>query len=247
MSSNNTLADHHPEPELISIPIGSFMMGSRSDEPNRDPDEHWHEVRIQYPFALGKYPVTFAEYDAFCTVTERKKPSDIWGRGRYPVINVTWYDAMAYCQWLSALTGQHYRLPSEAEWEYACRAGTTTAYYCGDSIDGRQAVFQPAWFHFRQWFKAVKPYPVGQWPANPWGLHDMHGNVWEWTGSAYNVNYSGSELEVLPMDADPRIQRVMRGGAWINDSGWLRSAQREHEPPNQFGTSISFRIARSDG
>ncbi len=246
MSNDHLTTDPHPEPQLITLSAGRFMMGSRGAEPQRDPDEHWHEVCVPLAFALGRYPVTFAEYDVFCRTTDRRPILDMgWGRGQRPVINVSWYDAMAYCQWLSEVTGYAYRLPSEAEWEYACRAGTTTAYSCGETINEQRAVFQPAWYQLLQRFKVTKTQPVGQYPANPWGFHDMHGNVWEWTGSAYNAHYAGQELNVLPIDADAKTARVLRGGGWINDSGWLRSAQREHKLPSYFGSHIGFRVARS--
>lgn len=123
-------------PEMVVVPAGRFMMGSAEGEARSYGDERpRHEVTIARPFALGRYPVTFAEYDRFCEATGRKRPGDEgWGRGRRPVINVSWEDATAYCAWLSQETGKTYRLPSEAEWEYACRAGTSTAYWWGDDI-----------------------------------------------------------------------------------------------------------------
>ena len=121
-------------PELIVIPAGSFLMGSPDDEEKRDVGESpQHDVTFARPFALGRFPLTFEEYDHFCNQTGRRKPPDEnWGRGRRPVINVSWEDAGAYCVWLSEMTNESYRLPSEAKWEYACRAGTTTPFWIGE-------------------------------------------------------------------------------------------------------------------
>jgi len=131
----DTLKDGSQEPLMVVIPGDRFLMGSPADEPGRRSDERQHEVEVA-PFAIGKYAVTFEEYDRFAEVTRRDKPSDQgWGRGRRPVINLNWHDAVAYAEWLSQQTGQAYRLLTEAEWEYACRAGTTTAYHFGASIN----------------------------------------------------------------------------------------------------------------
>ena len=123
-------------------------------------------------YAMGKYPVTFEQYDNFCELTGREKPDDAsFGRGNRPVINVNWHDAVAYCEWLSAQTGRSFDLPTEDQWEYACRAGTTTAYNWGDEWDRAKANGDNA---------VGKTTPVGSYPPNAFGLYDMHGNVWEW-------------------------------------------------------------------
>jgi formylglycine-generating enzyme required for sulfatase activity len=130
-------------------------------------------VSIGQRFAIGRYPVTFDEYDRFCETRRREKPSDNgWGRGRRPVVNVSWLDAQDYISWLSQETGLAYRLPSEAEWEYACRAGTATRYSFGDVLARDNANYAASGLHHTT--------EVGDYRANPWGLHDMHGNVWEW-------------------------------------------------------------------
>ena len=135
----DALKDGSQGPVMVVIPAGRFQMGSPLDEPERRDDERQHEVEVA-PFSLGKYEVTFEEYDRFATATKREKPSDeSWGRGRRPVINVTWVDAVAYAEWLSRQTGQTYRLPTEAEWEYAARAGTTTPFCFGVTISTEQA------------------------------------------------------------------------------------------------------------
>jgi formylglycine-generating enzyme required for sulfatase activity len=128
------------------------------------------------PYSIGKYPVTFEEYDYFCEATGREKPSDEgWGRGRRPVINVTAYDAEAYCEWLSKVTGKFYRLPTENEWEYACRGGSDGEYCFGDDVS---QLVDYAWYSDNS---EGKTHPVGEKKPNNYGLYDMHGNVWEWT------------------------------------------------------------------
>lgn len=161
-------------PLLTVIPAGRFLMGPPDSEPNRSNIEGpQHEVIIAQPFALGVYAVTFMEYRHFCEITGRKLPDDNgWGRENRPVINVSWYDAQAYCVWLSEQTNQSYWLPSEAEWEYACRAGTQTPFHTGETINPDQANFAR---------KHAKTLPVGSFAPNTFGLYDMHGNVWEWT------------------------------------------------------------------
>lgn len=163
-------------PELVVIRPGGFMMGSTEEEEGSDAFERpQHHVTIAERFAIARYPVTFREYDWFCEAIGRKKPGDEgWGRGQRPVINVSWDDAQHYLVWLSQETGRTYRLPSEAEWEYACRAGTTTLYWFGDTITPKDANYAKSELH--------RTSEVGAYPANPWGLHDMHGNVLEGRG-----------------------------------------------------------------
>jgi len=161
-------------PELVVIPAGQFMMGSPEREEGRyDNEGPQHRVTIGQRFAIGRYPVTFDEYDRFCEAKQPKQPADEgWGRGRRPVINISWQDAQVYIAWLSQETGRAYRLPSEAEWEYACRAGTATRYSFGDAITPENANFSDSGLG--------RTSEVGAYSANPWSLYDMHGNVWEW-------------------------------------------------------------------
>ena len=175
-------------PELVALPAGEFLMGSPESEEGRFVDEGpRHRVTIGRRFALGRYPVTFEEYDHFC-VTQLAKPKDgNWGRGRRPVINVIWRDAVYYCDWLSRQTDKLYRLPSEAEWEYACRARTTTRYSFGDAITPKDANYAES--------KIGKTTEVGSYPPNPWGLHDMHGNVWEWVEDVWHDSYNGAPVD----------------------------------------------------
>jgi Uncharacterized conserved protein len=170
-------------PEMVMLPAGTFLMGSPPGEAER---AEWegpqHQVEISRRFAIGRYAVTFDEYDHFCEVTKREKLDDArWGRVRRPVINVSWEDAQAYLAWLSGETGQAYRLPSEAEWEYACRAGKTTPFSFGNTITPEQVNYNgnhPYGGGKKGPFRK-QTVPVGSLPANSWGLHEMHGNVWE--------------------------------------------------------------------
>ena len=171
-------------PEMVVIPAGSFLMGSPPSEPERSKYEGpHHRVTIDYRFAIGRYAVTFEEYDHFCEETNREKPADQgWGRSRQPAINVSWQDAMAFCGWLGKETGKPYRLPSEAEWEYACRAATTTAFSFGETVTPSQVNYDGNYTYAgsAKGVYRMRTVEVGGLPANPWGLHEMHGNAWEW-------------------------------------------------------------------
>lgn len=245
---HDRLRDGSAGPEMMIIPAGRFLMGSPKGEGKRKNNERQHEVMIEQPFALGRYPVIFDDYDRFCHATGRDKPEDEgWGRSRQPVINVSWHDAMAYCEWLSEQTGQVYRLPSEAEWEYACRAGTTTPFHFGGTIGTEQANYNGN-VTYGKGVKGEyreKTIPVGQFPANAWGLHDMHGNVWEWTGSEYDDGYTGREQGLLAADAADDVRRVFRGGSWVDFPHWVRSAFRFRNHPDNRDGLLGLRLARS--
>ncbi|MBL8252248.1 MAG: SUMF1/EgtB/PvdO family nonheme iron enzyme, partial [Candidatus Competibacter sp.] len=198
---HDKLLDGGDGPAMVVIPAGEFWMGSPESEAGRGSDEKQHKVMVQR-FAIGQYEVTFDEYDRFCDATKRKKPSDKdWGRGRRPVINVSWADATAYANWLSAQTDQSYQLPTEAEWEYAARAGTKTAYWWGTSVRGKRANCNGCG---SQWDNQ-KTALVGSFAANPWGLYDTVGNVWEWTCSLYDENYGGAEGKCIYTASVPSI------------------------------------------
>jgi formylglycine-generating enzyme required for sulfatase activity len=188
-------------------------------------------------FVIGKYEVTFEEWDACvadggCT----RKPDDQgWGRGRRPVINVSWEDAQAYIAWLKKQTGKPYRLPSEAEWEYAARAGTTTRYRWGDAIPPENANYGG---------NVGQTTEVGRYPANVWGLHDTSGNVWEWVEDRYHGSYDGAPRDGSAWFTGTESARVVRGGSWISEPRGLRSADRNrYEPGNRFDY-LGFRVAR---
>ncbi|MCX7112396.1 MAG: SUMF1/EgtB/PvdO family nonheme iron enzyme [Proteobacteria bacterium] len=239
------LQDGSLGPVMSIIPGGRFLMGSPENEAGRSNNERQHEVEVE-SFAIGQYAVTFEEYDRFAVATGRGKPKDQgWGRGRHPVINVTWNDAVAYAEWLSALTGEPYRLPTEAEWEFACRAGTTTPFHFGETISTDLANYNGN-YTYGNGKKGVyreKTVEVGQFPANAWGLHDMHGNVWEWTASVYDRQYGGAEWQV---SADYAAgNRVVRGGSWGGNPQYLRSAYRLGDTSDGAINFLGFRLARA--
>lgn len=228
-------------PLMTVIPAGRFMMGSPEDERGRSADEGpQHEVIIAKSFALGVYAVTFDEYDRFCREAGRKKPSDHgWRRENRPVINISWCDAQAYCAWLCEQTGLSYRLPSEAEWEYACRAGTATPFNTGDAIHSDQANFGMA---------HKKTLPVGSFPPNKLGLCDMHGNVWEWVQDCWHENYRNAPVDGsawLEASGGDCNRRVVRGGSWLDVPQGLRSANRYWSSTDDASNGLGFRIARA--
>nr|VFK00060.1 MAG: Formylglycine-generating enzyme, required for sulfatase activity, contains SUMF1/FGE domain [Candidatus Kentron sp. H]VFK00328.1 MAG: Formylglycine-generating enzyme, required for sulfatase activity, contains SUMF1/FGE domain [Candidatus Kentron sp. H]VFK04546.1 MAG: Formylglycine-generating enzyme, required for sulfatase activity, contains SUMF1/FGE domain [Candidatus Kentron sp. H] len=237
------LSDNSPGPPMQMIPVGEFLMGSPERE--GDLDEHpQHPVRIDAPFALGTWPVTFAEYDRFCAATHRWRSGDRgWGREQRPAINVSWQDARDYCAWLSRETGRYYRLPSEAEWEYAARAGTGTDYWWGDNIGANRANCDGCG---SEWDRRQTA-PVGAFAPNPFGLYDMAGNVWEWVADCWHDNYRGapdSGLAWEKANGGDCSKRAVRGGGWIFKPRRLRSANRGGVPFDKRVDYIGFRLAR---
>ncbi|MDG4552475.1 MAG: bifunctional serine/threonine-protein kinase/formylglycine-generating enzyme family protein [Candidatus Contendobacter sp.] len=229
------LRDWTEGPAMVVIPGGTFLMGSPESEMGRDNDERQHKVTVG-SFAIGQYAVTFAEYDRFCDVTRRQKPGDAgWGRGTRPVINVDWYDAMAYTEWLSQQTGQSYRLPTEAEWEYACRGGKV-----GEIYSGGNDIDQVAWYSGNS---GQQTHPVGRKAANGYGLYDMSGNTWEWTCSAYDKGYGGAEMKCAKKDTTSPL--AVRGGFWYYGPTRVRSATRDTIHPTDHTYTRGFRLARS--
>ena len=226
------------EPEMVAIPKGCFQMGSPESDKDRFTNEQQHEVCVD-AFKMGKYEVSFEEYEQFCDVTGCEKPNDKgWGRGNRPVINVNWDDATAYAEWLAKETGKRYRLPTEAEWEYAARGGRESLYPWGDKIGSNKANCDGCG---SQWDKE-KTAPVGSFAANDFGLYDTVGNVWEWTCSRYVHNYDGSEKKCV--EKGNESPRVVRGGAWGGGSGGARSAYRGWFSPLSRLYSLGFRLAQ---
>ena len=227
-------------PEMVVIRSGRFMMGSVEGEPDAYPEESpQHLVTIDYRFALGRYLVTFTEFEAFCAASSRRPPGDEgWSRGRFPVINVSWNDAQAFVAWLSSKTKRPYRLPTEAEWEYACRAGTTTRTFRGDSISVKHANYD---------HEHGRTSEVGSYPANPWGLYDLLGNVWEHVEDPYHETYVGAPDDGSAWLSDADLsRRVVRGGSFSYGSKDNRSAVRcDHDvtiPDRQHGFRVAFTI-----
>jgi formylglycine-generating enzyme required for sulfatase activity len=227
---------------------GEFQMGSPPEEQERLEHEQQHPIQVN-SFEMLKIPVTFAMYDAYCEIRDLNKPKDEgWGRGTRPVINVAYWNVVQYCLWLKKQTGWQIRLPTEAEWEYACRAGTTTPFWTGETITPKQANFDGSYPAFYSGgIKGVRrgmTTPVGEFPPNPWGLHDMHGNVWEWCSSEFDENYSGMEQLNACHRPENQNPRVVRGGSWYNVASVLRSASRNKLSPKLHFLKVGFRLVR---
>jgi formylglycine-generating enzyme required for sulfatase activity len=222
--------------ELVLVPAGKFMMGSPEKEANRDIDETQHEVTISQPFYMGKFLVTQEQYEK---VTGVVNPSKYKG-AKNPVEKVTWDDAQNFCKKLSTAGGKAVRLPTEAQWEYACRAGSTTAYGFGDSDE---ALAQYAWYSVNS---KIATHAVGEKKPNAWGLYDMHGNLWEWCQDLYGDKYYSESPKVDPQGpAKGTGAHVLRGGAWYTSTWDCRSAYRYwgwpgwHEPYDGFRVVVA--------
>ena len=231
-------------PRMVVVPAGEYMMGSRSKEGTND-ERPRHRVRIGKAFAVGKYEVTFAEWDA-CVAAggcRRYRPGDRgWGRGKRPVINVSWEDAKAYAGWLSEKTGKEYRLLSESEWEYVARAGATTAYWWGDEIGTGKANCDGCGSRWDD----DRTAPVGWFEANAFGLYDVHGNVWEWVEDCWRGSYSGAPADgSVWVSGGDCSKRVLRGGSWYFNPWHLRSANRNWYSAGFRNDGVGFRIART--
>ena len=257
--------------EMVAIPGETFTMGSPAGEGDND-EKPQHQVTVP-PFFMGKYPITQAQWQAIASRTDLKvkqdlnlKPADFKDRpdsDRRPVEQVSWYDAIEFCARLSKLTGREYRLPSEAEWEYACRAGTTTPFYFGETITGELANYDASDIYAGEpkgkYRKETTP--VGQFPSNDFGLYDMHGNVWEWCLDPWHDSYQGktqtdSEVwdeeqnaeqylldknNVIQLLSDKRT-RVLRGGSWLSLPRGCRSANRGRLSPDDRDDDNGFRV-----
>jgi formylglycine-generating enzyme required for sulfatase activity len=247
--SGASLKDCADCPEMILIPAGEFMMGSPDSELFRGLEPQ-HRVTVP-SFALGKYEITFAEWDA-CVAgggCMGPAPSDQgWGRGNHPLVDVTWEEANAYIDWLNQKTGKRYRLPSEAEWEYAARAGTTTAFAFGDTISTKQANYDgtTAFGEGQVGENRQQTVPVGSFPPNRFGLYDMHGNAWEWTEDCFVDGYgddapkNGGAYRVRDCG-----EHVVRGGSWVDPPQDLRSAARGSATLDTQSPGGGFRVARA--
>ena len=232
-------------PKMVVVPSGRFTMGSPPSEAGRDDDEGpQHEVTIGSRFAVGVYEVMFAEWDACVSAggCGGYRPDDSGiGRGRRPVTRVSWEDAQSYAAWLSGETGEAYRLLSESEWEYVARAGTRTRYWWGDDIGRNRA---NCWECGSRWDNQSTA-PVGGVAANDFGLHDVHGNVWEWVQDCWNASYDGAPDDGSAWESGNCSLRVLRGGSWYINPSDLRAAFRYRSQSGNRGYNYGFRVART--
>ncbi|MCK9305338.1 MAG: formylglycine-generating enzyme family protein [Bacteroidales bacterium] len=229
-------AQTRPVIEWVSVPAGTFYMGAPAIRDETYKDAPRHQVTLS-AFKMSKYEVTFSQYDKFCDATGRTKPNDQgWGRGNRPVIHITWDDAVAFAKWMGC------RLPTEAEWEYACRAGTNTSFNTGGILTTAQANYNgtipskniPAG-EFRK-----RTLPVGSFQPNAWGLYDMHGNVREYCSDWYGAYATSAQTD--PKGPSTGMYRVTRGGSWDWSATRCRSAHRSMDKPNLGGHCIGFRL-----
>ena len=230
-------------PKMVVVPSGRFTMGASSSEGGDSNERPMRRVSIDYQFAVGVYEVTFDEWYACVDAggCGNYIPDDEgWGRGNRPVINVNWEDAQSYVRWLSSRTGKTYRLLSESEWEYVARAGTETAYSWGDSIGVNRANCLGCG---SQWDE--KTAPVGSFEANAWGVHDMHGNVWEWVQDCYKSYYGVPPSDGSAWESEDCSDHVKRGGSGGYSPRYLRSAYRYSLPTDIRFDYFGFRVARS--
>lgn len=224
-------------PELVRVTGGKFLMGApETDRFANDTERPVHPVEIK-PFAIGKLPVTVAQYRCYQPTHAEKGDED------FPVVSVNWQEAQGYCAWLTSETQRHYRLPSEAEWEYACRAGSAEAFSFGDDVTPEAANFLFDEQGRRVGRGALTP--AGSFPPNAFGIHEMHGNICEWVADAWHPNYftapnHGEAWEGTAED------RVIRGGAWDYMPRLLRSAWRDHLPSTTKRDNVGFRVAADE-
>lgn len=242
-------------PNMVAIPAGSFLMGSPDNEAERKATEgpQWRpEVGL---FALSEKEITWADIDACiagggCTGNAAKAEtrSDQWKRPAMPAVNITWFEAMDYVRWLNEqVDGDPYRLPNEAEWEYAARAGTGAAFNTGDYLTDKDANFNAGGSQYNGGPKGRfprQPLPPGMYPANAFGLYDMHGNVAEWAADCWVHDYTGRIGKAVAEQGAEKCSRVVRGGSWEKIPSYVRSAVRDAFPSSGRDDAIGFRVAR---
>jgi len=246
------VAQHRPVIEWIDLPDKSFTMGSIAKQKLRKENEKAHKVNIENNFnpkvkskwekcgsrfRMSKYEITFDQYDAFCEANGKAKPYDNgWGRGNRPVINVSWKDANDFAVWMGC------RLPTEAEWEFACRADSTTIFNTGNTLNYDLANIKTS-FPVKGPYSGTfiqKTQPVGNYMPNQWGLYDMHGNVWEWCSDWYGEYKRG--VQTNPIGPADGKQKVVRGGAWDSNATLCRSAYRYRLDPRRGKPNVGFRV-----
>jgi len=233
------LSDGGRTPVMVALRADSFDMGSAATSANFD-ERPRHKVTLK-SFAISKYEVTFEQYDRFAKATGRTRPADEgWGRGKRPVINVSWQDAVAYTRWLSDQTGYSYRLPTEAEWEFAARSGSDKRFWWGNEVGaGRANCFDCG----SQW-SGSETAPVGSFAASSFGLGDMAGNVMEWVQDCYSAGYAGAPQDGSAVESAGCTARVVRGGGYSSPTDTLRSASRGERAAQTRLDNLGFRVAR---
>ena len=231
--TNPAQAGQFVAPVMVAIPAGSFVMGSETGAEDEKP---MHEVTID-AFSMSRYEITLEQYRVYAAENQLPAPQYLPEDASRPVANVSWDDAHNYVQWLSERTGKVYRLPSEAEWEYAARAGTVTPYHTGEDLlqqancDGCDTPWD-----------AKQSAPVGSFPPNDFGLYDMHGNVWEWVQDCWTDNYFGRGDNAAAIVTKGCERHVLRGGSWTNIADYARSSYRGNESPLYRHGSVGFRV-----
>ena len=236
LRAGNKFRDCDICPKMVVVPAGSFMMGSTDGDSDERPV---HRVTISEPFAVGRHEVTFREWDACVSGggCSHRPDDEGWGRGDRPVIAVNWNDAQEYVRWLSHKTGATYRLLSESEWEYVARAGTTGPYHFGSTISTSQANYDE---------NLGRTAPVGSYAANGFGLHDVHGNAWEWVEDCWHDSYDGAPSDGSAWTSGGDCDgRVLRGGSWDVGPRYLRSANRSRGWVGHRYDYLGFRVART--
>jgi len=233
----DAMVDGSLAPEMVIIQGREFLRGDAQG----DSDERPPTAVNPGTFAMGVFEVTFNEYDQFCAAAKCNMPDDEgWGRGDNPVVNVSWQDAKAYTEWLSNKTRKRYRLPSDAEWEYAARAGTDTKYWWGDETGTARANCEGC----KSLWDGAQIAPVGKFAANPFGLHDTAGNVFEWVEDCFHDSFAKAPADGAPLEKPGCGKRVIRGGAWSFPPKEIRSANRWRDFPSRRSDDTGFRVAR---
>ena len=239
-------------PEMVSIPAGTFVMGDQTLSGDKD-ERPAHQVNLQ-AFAIAKYEITFHQYAAFVQDTNRTMPDDAgWGKANRPVINVSWNDADAYVKWLAKKTGRKFQLASEAQWEYAARAGAITLYSNGNKANKvcqiANIADQAAKKAGRNWQitqcndNAVYSSEVGKYRPNEFGLHDMQGNVWEWVQDCYRSDYHAAAADGSPAGPSSCVNKVIRGGSFQQSAEHARLSNREKLSREQKIRNVGFRVS----
>ena len=255
-AAGTVLKDCEQCPELVVIPAGPFTMGATPGEQGADDDEGPpHAVTVATSFALGKYEVTFDEWEA-CVADKacERTPDEGWGRGKRPVLHVNYEQAVGYTKWLSTRTGKVYRLPSEAEWEYAARAGSDQASPWGADAaracefanvydESSKVKYRFGWPNFRCDDRNVETAVVGGYAPNAFGLHDMLGNVWEWVADCYR-SYDGAPTDGRAVTLDGCKKRISRGGSWNVFPVWIRVSYRYGLEPQLRSNNLGLRVLR---